>query len=55
MEDQRGKDRGRMRHVPRQNVTSRTVTVMQYRIDAQYVPMAEAKGMKTNQVAGTPL
>jgi len=28
---------------------------MQYRTDAQYVPMAEAKGMKTNHVAGTPL
>ena len=50
-----GRTEGRTRHVPRQNVTSRTVTVMQYRTDAQYVPMAEAKGMKTNHVAGTPL
>ena len=34
---------------------SRTVTVMQYRIAAQYVWMAEANGMKTNHVAGIPL
>jgi hypothetical protein len=42
-------------NVPRQKVTSRTVTVMQYRTAAQYVPMAEANGMKTNHVAGIPL
>jgi hypothetical protein len=27
---------------------------MQYRIGAQWVPMTEANGMKTSQVAGTP-
>jgi len=43
------------RHVPRQNVISRMVTVIQYRIEAQYVPIAEANRMKTTHVAGTPL
>jgi hypothetical protein len=43
-----------MRHVPRAKVTSRTVTVRQYRTEAQYVPMAEANGMRANHVSGTP-
>jgi len=40
--------------MPRQNVISRMVTVIQYRIGAQYVPIAEANRMKTTHVAGTP-
>jgi len=43
-----------MRYVPRAKVTSRTVTVRQYRTEAQYVPMAEANGMRANHVSGTP-
>jgi hypothetical protein len=51
----KGKQGLAMANVPRQKIISRTVTVMQYRITAQYVWMIDANGMKTNHVAGIPV